>query len=51
VYAETDTYDYGAWVLNVEWRDGFAENNESVEVSYEVQVYHTEKMNLVHNVS
>jgi len=50
VYAETDTDDYGAWVLNVEWRDGFAENNESVEV-YEVQVYHTEKMNLVHNVS
>ncbi|XP_056118906.1 LIF receptor subunit alpha b [Rhinichthys klamathensis goyatoka] len=49
VYAETDTHDNGAWVLNVEWRDGFAENNESMEVSYEVQVYHTEKMNPVHN--
>ncbi|XP_077089113.1 LIF receptor subunit alpha b [Siphateles boraxobius] len=49
VYAETDIPDNGAWVLNVEWRDEFAENNESREVNYEVQVFHTEQMNLVHS--
>lgn len=51
VYAETDTADNGVWVLNVEWRDEFAENNESREVRYEVQVFYTEKMHPVHNVS
>ncbi|CAM4667824.1 unnamed protein product [Leuciscus chuanchicus] len=49
VYAETNTPDYGTWVLNVEWRDEFSENNESREVSYEVQVYYTEQMLSVHN--
>ncbi|KAK7143448.1 hypothetical protein R3I93_014568 [Phoxinus phoxinus] len=49
VYAETDIPDNGAWVLNVEWRDEFAENNESRKVSYDVQVFHTEQMSLVHN--
>lgn len=49
VYAETDTPDDGTWVLNVEWRDELSENNESREVSYEVQVFHTEQMRPVHN--
>lgn len=51
MYAETDTPDDGTWVLNVEWRDELSENNESREVSYEVQVFHTEQMRPVHNVS
>lgn len=43
--------DCGAWVLNVTWRDKFAENNEFKKVSYDIEVLRTEQMRTVHNVS
>ncbi|ROL47551.1 Leukemia inhibitory factor receptor [Anabarilius grahami] len=51
VYVEkTNTSDYGAWVLNVEWRDELkAGNNESRKVSYDMEVLHTEQMRTVHS--
>ncbi|XP_058613206.1 LIF receptor subunit alpha b [Onychostoma macrolepis] len=41
--------DCGAWVLNVTWRDKFAENNEYEKVSYDIVVLRTEQMTTVHN--
>uniref|UniRef100_A0A671M1L7 Coiled-coil domain-containing protein 61-like n=1 Tax=Sinocyclocheilus anshuiensis TaxID=1608454 RepID=A0A671M1L7_9TELE len=49
VYAEeTDTSNNGAWVLNVAWRDEFAENYEFEKISYDIEVLHTEEMKTVH---
>ncbi|XP_016365738.1 leukemia inhibitory factor receptor-like isoform X1 [Sinocyclocheilus rhinocerous] len=49
VYSEeTASSDCGAWVLNVTWRDKFAENNESEKVSYDIEVLRTEQMRTVH---
>lgn len=53
MYVEkTNTSDFGAWVLNVEWRDELkAGNNESRKVSYDMEVLYTENMTTVHSVS
>ncbi|XP_073681052.1 leukemia inhibitory factor receptor-like [Garra rufa] len=40
--------DCGAYVLNVTWRDEFAENDESENVSYDIEVLRTEQMRTVH---
>ncbi|XP_043077162.1 LIF receptor subunit alpha b [Puntigrus tetrazona] len=38
----------GAWVLNIKWRDKFAENNETLKVKYDIEVLRTEQMKTVH---
>lgn len=52
VYAEeTDISSGGAWVLNVEWRDEFVEITKPEKLTFDIEVFHTEKMIGVHNVS
>uniref|UniRef100_A0A8C2G4M9 LIF receptor subunit alpha b n=1 Tax=Cyprinus carpio TaxID=7962 RepID=A0A8C2G4M9_CYPCA len=50
LYAEkTDTSNTGVWVLNVEWRDEFAQNDEFEKISYDIEVFRTEEKMSVHN--
>ncbi|XP_051532876.1 LIF receptor subunit alpha b [Myxocyprinus asiaticus] len=49
VYPEkSDKFDKGEWVLNVTWRDEFAEKNQSEKLTYDIEVLHTEQMRTVH---
>ncbi|XP_051955429.1 leukemia inhibitory factor receptor-like isoform X2 [Xyrauchen texanus] len=49
VYPEkSDISDNGEWVLNVKWRDEFAESNQPEKLTYDIEVLRTEKMTTVH---
>ncbi|XP_051536710.1 leukemia inhibitory factor receptor-like isoform X2 [Myxocyprinus asiaticus] len=49
VYPEkSDISDTGEWVLNVKWKDEFAESNQPEKLTYDIEVLHTEQMRIVH---
>ncbi|KAL6469926.1 hypothetical protein MHYP_G00210450 [Metynnis hypsauchen] len=50
VYSDAnDTRDFGVWKMNVEWRDNFPNDIKPEPVTYDVEIFHTEQMRLVHN--
>uniref|UniRef100_A0A3B4CHF9 LIF receptor subunit alpha b n=1 Tax=Pygocentrus nattereri TaxID=42514 RepID=A0A3B4CHF9_PYGNA len=49
VYSDgNDIHDFGVWKMNVEWRDNFPVGNKPEPVTYDVEIFHTEQMRLVH---
>lgn len=52
VYADgNDKQDFGAWKMNIEWRINFISSNSQEKISFDMEIFHTEQMRLVHNVS
>lgn len=51
VYADEDLTDLGVWKMNIEWEDGFSNSITPDKVTYDIKIFHTEQMKLVHNVS
>ncbi|XP_026861737.2 LIF receptor subunit alpha b isoform X2 [Electrophorus electricus] len=46
---ESDTNNFGVWKMNIEWRDNFSNSNKPENVAYDMEIFHTEQMTLVHN--
>ncbi|XP_072518005.1 LIF receptor subunit alpha b [Salminus brasiliensis] len=47
VYSNASTF--GDWKMNTEWRDNFLNSNKPEKVTYDLEIFHTEQMRLVHN--
>ncbi|XP_026797254.3 LIF receptor subunit alpha b [Pangasianodon hypophthalmus] len=49
VYTEDGVKDFGAWEMNIEWKDGFTNSITPDKVTYDIKIFYTEQMKLVHN--
>lgn len=51
VYAEGGFNDFGVWKMNIEWKGDFTNSITADKVTYDIKIFYTEQMKLVHNVS
>ncbi|MCJ8740938.1 hypothetical protein PDJAM_G00064980 [Pangasius djambal] len=49
VYTDDDVKDFGVWKMNIEWQDGFTNSITPDKVTYDIKIFYTEQMKLVHN--
>lgn len=50
VYREDDVHDLGVWTMSIEWRTGSTERARAQTTMYDIQIFHTEQMRLIHEV-
>ncbi|XP_076836794.1 LIF receptor subunit alpha b isoform X2 [Brachyhypopomus gauderio] len=46
---ESDPDNFGVWKMNIEWRANFTNSYKPEKVAYDVEIFHTERMTLVHD--
>lgn len=51
VYPEGGYNDFGVWKMNIEWKGDFTNSITADKVTYDIKIFYTEQMKLVHNVS
>lgn len=51
VYPEGGLNDFGVWKMNIEWKGDFTNSITADKVTYDINIFYTEQMKLVHNVS
>lgn len=51
VYPDGDLNGSAFWKMNIEWKGGFTNSITPDKVTYDIRIFYTEQMELVHNVS